>query len=218
MPAPVTVDFYFSPTSPFAWLASTQLMRLQVETGCRIDWYPVSGRLLIAAAGFDPAKAAPHSGQYQPEYRRTDLQRWARLYEQPYRPHGDVVMPDPVRLVLACITAGRFDAGQVFARALMKAIFVDGTSPADDALCLRIAQDIAGIEPHLFQPMLDDPQTAAIHAELMEKARAAGCFGVPAFVIHDGSGGHQMVWGNDRLPLVAQAVREVRAGKPAAGP
>lgn len=207
MPGPVTVDFYFSPASPFAYLAGTQMMKLQVETGCRVDWYPVSARALIKEAGYDIEQAVPHSGQFRPEYRRTDLARFARLYGVPFRDYKDVVMPNPPRLALACVAARRFDAGQVFARALMKAIFVDGTSPADDALCIKIANDTAGIEPHLFQPMLDDPETQRILDSHVQAAVAAGCFGVPSFVV----AGKEMVFGNDRLPLLRQAVLEAKA-------
>lgn len=207
MPGPVIVDFYFSPASPYAYLAGTQMMKLQVETGCRVDWYPVSARALIKAAGYDIEQAVPHSGQFRPEYRRTDLARFGRLYGVPFRDYKDVVMPNPPRLALACVAARRFDAGQVFARALMKAIFVDGASPADDALCVTIANEVAGIEPHLFQPMLDDPQTQSLLDTHVKAAADAGCFGVPSFVV----AGNEMVFGNDRLPLLRQAVLEAKA-------
>ncbi|WP_114394661.1 2-hydroxychromene-2-carboxylate isomerase [Oleisolibacter albus] len=210
MPAPIRVDFYFSPASPYAYLASTQMMQLQVETGCRVDWHPLWGRALVNAAGYNPSQAAAVSGQFRPEYRSTDLARWARLYNVPFRNHADVVIPDPQRLAIACVAAKRFDAGQVFARALMKAIFVEGRTPADEALCLSIANDTAGIEPHLFQPKMDDPETAALLDASVQAAVAAGCFGVPSFVVHHPDGGSEMVFGNDRLPLLKQAVRAAR--------
>jgi 2-hydroxychromene-2-carboxylate isomerase len=204
MPSPVIVDFYFSPASPYAYLASTQMMKLQLETGCRVDWRPISARTLIKGAGYDLEQAMPHSGQFRPDYRRLDLERFARLYGVPFRHHADVVMPDPPRLALACAAARRFDAGQVFARALMKAIFVEGVSRADDARCLAIAHEVAGIEPALFQPKLDDPETQRLMDEDAAAAVKAGCFGVPSFVVN----GKEMVFGNDRLPLLRQAVVE----------
>ncbi|HYE51498.1 MAG TPA: DsbA family protein [Azospirillaceae bacterium] len=208
MPAPVTVDFYFSPTSGYAYLASTQMLQLQIEAGCRVDWYPVSGRGLISAAGYDFAKATEVSGALRPDYRREDLARWARLYGVPFRhPDADAI-PDARRLALACVAARRFDAGQVFARALMKALFVDGRAPAGDELAVEIANDTAGIEPDLFRPMLDDPETDALHAAYVDAAVKAGCFGVPSFVV----AGRHVVFGQDRLPLLRQLVRDVKEG------
>ena len=207
MPGPVIVDFYFSPASPYAYLAGTQMMKLQIETGCRVDWYPVSARLLIKAAGYDLEQAVPHSGQFRPDYRRTDLARFARLYSVPFRDYRDVVIPDPPRLALACVAARRFDAGQVFARALMKAIFVDGTSPVDDALCATIAGQTGGIDQALFLSTLDDPETIRLQDDYVQTARSAGCFGVPSFVVN----GKEMVFGNDRLALLHQAVLEAKA-------
>lgn len=211
MPAPIRVEFYFSPASPYCYLAGSQMMALQVETGCRVDWVPLSARLLAKAAGYDPSLASPHSGQFDPAYRTADLQRWARLYKVPFRSHADVTIPDPKRLALACVAARRFDAGQVFARALMKAIFVEGRSPADDALCLSIANDTAGIEPHLFKPALEEAETARLLEENIQAALKAGCFGAPSFVVHRPGGTTEMVFGNDRLALLRQAVAEAKA-------
>lgn len=211
MPAPITVDFYFSASSPYAYLASTQMLPLQVETGCRVDWYPVWGRGLISAAGYDFAAAIPTSGALQPDYRSQDTARWARLYNVPFRDYTDVAVPDPRLLALAGIAARRFDAGQVFARALMKAIFVEGVPRADADLCIRIANDTAGIEPHLFQPMMEDAETAAILDRTIATAVADGCFGVPSFVVKGPDGARERVYGNDRLPLLKQVIREMKA-------
>jgi len=211
MPAPVRVDFYYSATSPFAYLAATQMLPLQIETGCRVDWHCVWGRGLITAAGYDYDKAKPHSGQYRADYQATDMARWAKFHAVPYSDHRAVVVPDARRLALAGVAAWRFDAGQVFARALMKAVFVDNESPADEALAVRIANDVAGIEPHLFRPMLDDPETAVLLQANIERAVADGCFGVPSFVVHGRDGAKHMVYGNDRLPLLKQVIREVQA-------
>ncbi|MFM2045062.1 MAG: hypothetical protein RLY86_3638, partial [Pseudomonadota bacterium] len=80
MPAPIRVDFYFSPSSPYAYLAGTQMLPLQIEAGCRVDWHPVWGRGVITAAGYDLAAAQPASGALQPAYRALDVARWAKLY------------------------------------------------------------------------------------------------------------------------------------------
>jgi len=211
MPAPVAVDFYYSPASGYAYLASTQMLPLQIETGCRVDWHPVWTDGLIGAAGYDLSKAVPHSGQFQRDYRRRDLERWAALYKAPFRPTDGMRIPDPRRLALACVAAKRFDAGQVFARALMKAIFVEGVAAADEDLCVRIANDTAGIEPDLFRPKLEEAETARLLDESIAAAVKAGCFGVPSFVVHMPGGGTEMVYGNDRIPLLKQVIAKAKA-------
>lgn len=211
MPAPITVDFYFSASSPYAYLASTQMLPLQIETGCRVDWYPVWGRGVISAAGYDFSAAIPTSGALQPAYRRLDTARWANLYKVPFRSDTETAIPDPRLLALAGVAARRFDAGQVFARALMKAIFVDGAPRADTDLCIRIANDTAGIEPHLFQPMMEDGETARILDSTIATAVADGCFGVPSFVVKGPNGAKEMVFGNDRIALLKQVIKEMKA-------
>lgn len=210
MPAPIPVDFYFSVSSPYAYLASTQMLPLQIETGCRVDWHPVWGRGLITAAGYDFDAVQPRLGGLQPAYRTQDCERWARLYKVPFKDAGTRI-EDARLLALACTAARRFDAGQVFARALMKAIWVEGVAVADRELCLRVANDTAGIEPHLFAPSLDDPETAAILDRTIAAAVADGCFGVPSFVAKGAGGSRQVVFGNDRIVLLKQAIAELKA-------
>jgi 2-hydroxychromene-2-carboxylate isomerase len=78
------VTFYFGPGSRYSYLASTQLPRICEETGARFIWRAVYSPELIARAGSDPFHAANRRGQYRPEYRAKDVQRWAALYGIPY--------------------------------------------------------------------------------------------------------------------------------------
>jgi 2-hydroxychromene-2-carboxylate isomerase len=202
MPGPVVVDFFFSPTSRYSYLASTRILGLQLETRCRADWHPLHLPDLQAAHGVDMfAHGRLASGQYDPGWRRRDAEDWAALYGVPFREPADVVVPDPRRMVLACVVARLHDAGQNYARRLMQAAFVEGLSPIDDAALGRLGEEAGGIPAADFVAALDAPETEAAHRATLDRALAAGCFGVPSFVV-----GGRMFWGNDRLPLVRAAL------------
>jgi 2-hydroxychromene-2-carboxylate isomerase len=190
-----TVAFYFGIGSRYSYLASTQIERLEADTGCRVLWRPVYGTDLMAARGMDPFRGTAPSGQYEAAYRTIDATRWARFYGVPY------VEPawaeHPWRgYALAAVAAGRLGNGAAYSHALFAAIFADGSGPLDDAGLAGLAR-FAGLPGDRLLADLADPQTEADHRHNIEAALAAGVFGVPSFVV-DG----EMFWGNDRLVLL----------------
>ena len=151
--APPRVDFFYGLGSRYSYLASTQIARLETETGCRVRWRPLFSGDLFAARGRDPFAGAPASGQYDWAWRRRDAERWAAYYGVPYREPDDVRF-DPRRLALACTAAARLGAVEAFSRRLFQALFVDGVSPLDDDVCVALAGD-AGLDPAGFRHAIE---------------------------------------------------------------
>ena len=87
------VDFYYSIGSRYSYLASTQIAKLEGETGCQVRWHPVNGLDIRKLRGRDPFAGEPLSGQYEWPYRRYDAECWADYYGVPFReplsPHFD---------------------------------------------------------------------------------------------------------------------------------
>jgi 2-hydroxychromene-2-carboxylate isomerase len=204
--AAATVDFFFGLGSRYSYLASTQLERLETETGCRVRWRPLFSGDLFAARGRDPFRGEPLSGQYDWAYRRRDAERWAAYYGVAYREPDDVAF-DPRRLALAGTAAARLGAVEPFSRRLFQALFVDGASPLHDEVCARLAHEI-GLDRGAFARSLGDPKTAARLASTVEEAAARGVFGVPSFVLGD-----EIYFGNDRLVLLRHTLLKT-AGTP----
>lgn len=198
-----TVDFFYGIGSRYSYLASTRLERLSAETGCAFRWRPLYSGDLFAARGRDPFAGRPVSGQYDWAYRRRDAERWAAYYGVPYREPEDVRF-DPRRLALASTAAARLGAVEAFSHGVFRTLFIAGTSPLDDAACLRIAAE-AGLDGTTFRSALDAPETADQHAATVEEAVRRGIFGVPTFAL-----GEQAFWGNDRLPLLRHTLLQGR--------
>jgi len=55
-------------------LAASQMPRLEQETGCTVDWQPVSGPDIRRLRGRDPFAGEPVSGQYDWSHRRYDAE------------------------------------------------------------------------------------------------------------------------------------------------
>ena len=203
MTGAASIDFFYGLGSRYSYLASTQLDRLAVETGCRVRWRPLFSGDLFAARGRNPFAGVPPSGQYDWAYRRRDAERWAACYGVPYREPEDVAF-DPRRLALACTAAARLGAVEPFSQGLFRALFVDGTSPLDDEVCATLARD-AGLDQTAFRRSLEQPETASDLAATVQEAVARGVFGVPSFVLGD-----EIYFGNDRLVLLRHALLQAR--------
>ena len=176
--APPRVDFFYGLGSRYSYLASTQIARLETETGCRVRWRPLFSGDLFAARGRDPFAGAPASGQYDRAWRRRDAERWAAYYGVPYREPDDVRF-DPRRLALACAAAARLGAVEAFSRRLFRALFVDGVSPLDDDVCVGLAGD-AGLDPAGFRRALERPRPRRIWRRRSRKRSRAASSACPA--------------------------------------
>lgn len=199
-PPPVTgtVDVYFDVSSPFAYLALTQLPAL-VAAGATVNLVPI----LLGALFRDIGQAnVPMFAMPPPKLRYigTEMSRWARWWGVPF------AMPTkfPQRTVtaqrLALLAAEASPAeGLRMAIALGRAMWAHGANLEDDGVLeTLLRREDVPIE------WLADTRSARIKQALADntaRARAANVFGVPTFVVD----GH-LFWGQDRLELVARAL------------
>lgn len=197
------IDFYYGIASRYSYLASTQIVALESECGCVVDWRPLSSRALIPMSGFDPFRETGSSGQYDWTYRQADAEAWADYYGVSFKEPPDALKFDDAliqRLALACAAAARLGRAAAFSRTLFAVIFADGSVPSDIATLTGHARR-AGLDAGAFESALSDPATQTALAATAAEAHARGAFGVPTFFLGD-----RMFWGNDRLVLLRHAL------------
>ena len=203
---PAFVDFFYGLGSRYSYLASTQIARLEADTGCRVRWRAPYSADLFSLRGADPFQGKALSGQYAWPYRRFDAECWADYYGVPFREPDDVEA-DWRLLALAATAADRLGAVERFSRFAFAAVFVEGASPLDAVACLRLAGEI-GLDRSAFQIALDAPATADALTATVGDAHRLGVFGVPSLAI-----GSQVYWGNDRLPIVRHVLLKERTSE-----
>jgi 2-hydroxychromene-2-carboxylate isomerase len=191
-----TVRFYYSVGSRYSYLASTQVGKLERETGCEVHWRPLYSVDLYKLRGVSPFEGKPVSGQYDWDYRRRDAERWAEYYSVPYKEPRGVVEFDPRLLAHACAAADALGAARPYSESMFSAIFAEGLPKIGEGECLERAEAV-GLSREAFTREFASPGPARRLAETAEEAHSAGAFGVPTFVVDD-----EIFWGNDRLVLV----------------
>ena len=191
-----TVDFYFDLSSPYSYLAATQLAALERTSGCAIAWKPMVLAAVFKSAGNTMPAACPPKAKYMLD----DLGRWARQYGVEFRMTSrfPVNAIKPMRLVLAAEPEGR--AGAV-ALAAFRALWVNDRAITDGAELRAIAKE-AGLDPERALAAIETPEIKDRLRAHTDAAVRRGAFGAPAIFVDD-----QLFWGNDRLHFVEAALR-----------
>jgi len=189
------IEFFYGIGSRYSYLASSQMERLERDTGATVRWRPLYSGVLMERRGLDPFKGAPASGQYEAAYRTRDVTRWAEYYGVPFH-DPDWEALDWQRFAFAAIAADRMGGVVPFTKNLFDAVFGAGVAPTTDADLARIA-DRSALDGRELVRLSDDSETQARHDRTIADALAAGVFGVPSFVTEG-----ELFWGNDRLVLL----------------
>jgi 2-hydroxychromene-2-carboxylate isomerase len=184
------LTFYYDFSSPFSYLAATQIERIAAEAGARVRWRPILLGALFRQIGTPDVPLFEMSPPKRTYFSR-DLQHWAAYWGVPLRWPSRFPMRTvaPLRLALATEAAGG-DIAAVSC-AIFSAYWADDRDIADPAVLAQFG-DLAAIGT----PAIKDALRAST-----DEAIAAGVFGVPSFLVR----GH-LFWGQDRLALVARAL------------
>jgi 2-hydroxychromene-2-carboxylate isomerase len=190
---PREVTFYYDFSSPYSYLAATQIDAVAASVGGTVRWRPFLLGALFKQLGTPnvPLMAFPQAKQ---DWSRNDLYDWAGHWGVPFRWPSRFPMRTvtALRMALAVDDAARPD----LSRRIYHAYWSEDRDINDPAVLAAIAGDAALVEraqtdPALKQALIDST----------EAAHAAGACGAPFFVV-----GEQIFWGQDRLRLVARAL------------
>ncbi len=188
------VDFYFDLSSPYSYLAATQMRSLGERTGAEVAWKPMVLGAVFKTVGNEMPARVPNKARWMSR----DLSRWAEHYGVPFRlsSHFPVNAIKAMRLVLV-------DDAKAAAVALagFAAMWVDDLSLGDEGVLRSVAQT-GGLDPDRALAAIDQPQIKDRLRQNTEEAVARGAFGAPALCVGD-----ELFWGNDRLHFVEAALR-----------
>jgi 2-hydroxychromene-2-carboxylate isomerase len=193
-----TFDFYFDFGSPAAYLAFTQLEKLQSETGSTAVYKPMLLGGVFQATGNHSPATIPAKGKYT----FVDFSRYAKRYGVPYNmnPHFPI---NTLMLMRGAMGLQQTNSMQFLAycTAIFNAIWVDNLNMNDPATVGKVLYD-KGFEPTALMALCGEQATKDALKVATEEAISRGVFGAPTFFV-----GEQMFWGQDRLDWVREALR-----------
>ena len=195
-----TVDYYFAPQSPWAYLGHQRLADIAQRTGATVRVMPIDlgGKVFPISGGLPLGQRAPQ----RQAYRLVEMQRFSQHLNLPlnlkpqYFPVGG---DDAARLIIAADLALGSAGALAMAGAILTACWAQQRNMADDQVLAELVQ-----EQKLPASLLAQSHSQAVqerYEACTQAAIDAGVFGAPSYVV-DG----EVFWGQDRLDFVERAL------------
>ena len=193
---PLTIDYYFAPQSPYAYLGHARFDAIARAAKATIRVLPVDlgGKVFPVSGGLPLAKRAPQ----RLAYRLLELKRFSEWLDVPLNPqpkYFPVNGDDAAKLIIAVDAKDGTAAAMKFASAVMRAVWSNERNIADEAVLVALLA-----EQHLSAARLEEAHSQAVHERYeldTQLAIDAGVFGAPSYVVNG-----EIFWGQDRLDFL----------------
>lgn len=191
-PSGRTVEVFWDFSSPFAYLASTQLGALGTRTGATVISRPMLLGGLFKSIGQNDVPLSTFSEAKQ-RHVMNDLHRWAAYWKVPFVfPSRFPIVTVKALRVWYALPEERRDR---FRDACFRAYWAEDRDIGDDAVLASCVGDETLATEALAKTASDEVKLAL--RKTTEEAAAKGVFGAPTFIV-DG----EVYWGQDRLEMV----------------
>ena len=193
------IEFFYDLSSPYSYLASTQVDAVAAREGATVAWRPfLLGAVFKATGNVMPAACPPKA-----KYMFQDLARWAARYGVPFHfsQHFPVNALKAERLIVGAARSDEAVAHRL-ARAAFHALWGGPDRDLTSEAVLRELAIEAGLDAVSAIAALDDQAVKDALRANCDEAIRRGSFGAPTFFV-----GEQLFVGNDRLDFVAEALR-----------
>ena len=191
------IDFYFDISSPYSYLAHTQIRKYEKETGDKINYMPIFlgglHRLAdITAPGLNPLRG---------KYLIKDLKLFADKYKIKYQ-FNRYFPIKTIQIMRGAIVAGQSDYFQNYIDKFFIAAWVDSLNLNDEKIFEKFLKNM-DINYSDFIQKLSNPKIKDELKDRTDTAFKKGIFGAPTFVVNG-----KMFWGQDRLEFVFKEAKK----------
>lgn len=199
------IECFFDCSSPWTYLAFHNLQPLARELDEEVRWHPI-----LVGGIFNAVNPSVYAAREKPvpvkaAYHLKDLGDWARSAGLQIRMPPSVFPVNSVKAMRACLVLDAQGKLVPFARAVFEAYWGRDEDISTDAVLRRICGELGVDADWLFAEIARPEIKDALRANAEELMRRGG-FGSPTIFVN----GDDLYFGNDRLPLVREAVLRAR--------
>ena len=196
-----TIDYYFAPQSPWAYLGHQRLITIARAAQAEVRVMPVDlgGKVFPISGGLPLPKRAPQ----RQAYRLLEIKRYSDHLQIPLNPqprffpvNGD----DAARLIIAVDQHDGAEAAMKIAGAVLRACWAQERNMADAKVLAELLAEQGLAAARLEQSYSQSVQER--YEAYTQQAIDAGVFGAPTYSI-DG----ELFWGQDRLDFVERKLQ-----------
>lgn len=190
-------EFWFDFGSPAAYLAFTQISKIEADMGAQAIYRP----MLLGGVFQATENRSPASVQAKGKYIFVDFARFAKRYGVPLNSNPNF----PINTLLLMRGAAGMQQNQPdrflsYCSAMFNAIWVDAQNMNDPVTVGQVLAK-AGFDPQALLALANAQDTKDALKAATEEAVKRGVFGAPTFFV-----GNQMFWGQDRIDFVKEAL------------
>jgi len=196
-----TIDYYFTPQSPWAYLGHARFAQLAQAAGVAVRVLPIDlgGKVFPISGGLPLGQRAPQ----RQAYRLLELRRHSDFLGLPLhvKPKFFPVSGDDAsRLIIAVDLHDGSDAAMKISGAVFSACWAQERHIANEKVLAELLEE-CGLDASRLEQSYSQAVQERYEANT-EQAIRTGVFGAPSYLI-DG----EMFWGQDRLDFVERRLR-----------
>jgi 2-hydroxychromene-2-carboxylate isomerase len=195
------VECFFDCSSPWTYFAFENLLLMQKEIGVTIQWRPI-----LVGGVFNAVNPSVHDAREKPvpakaAYNKKDQQDWARYLGLPIHYRPSVFPVNSVKAMRACFVLEPEGKLVPFARETFKAYWTDNQDISQVPVLSEICRKV-DVDPDRLLAAIDQQPIKDLLRSTTQELMDRGGFGSPTMFV----GGDDMYFGNDRMPLIKDAV------------
>jgi 2-hydroxychromene-2-carboxylate isomerase len=195
------LECFFDCSSPWTYFAFESLLRMQDEIAVTIKWRP-----FLVGGVFNAVNQSVYNSRDAPvpaksAYSKKDQQDWARYLGLAIHYRPSVFPVNSVKAMRACIVLEPEGKLVAFAGATFKAYWTDDEDISRVGVLTEICRSLDIDADRLLTAIEQQPVKDTLRSNTQE-AIDRGAFGSPTIFV----GGDDMYFGNDRMPLIKDAV------------
>ena len=195
------LEFFFDISSPWTYLAFHNIQPLARECNVPVQWKPILVGGIFNSVNPSVYEFRSKGVPAKQRYLVKDLGDWSRHTGLKITFPPKIFPINSVKAMRACIVLDAQDKLPDFARSVFEAYWRDELDITQDRVLAGICASV-GVEA---QPVLLAIGTPAVKDQLRQNTEdliARGGFGSPTIIVN----GDDLYFGNDRLPLVREAL------------
>jgi 2-hydroxychromene-2-carboxylate isomerase len=200
------IEFFFDCSSPWTYLAFHNIQPLAAEFGVPIVWRPILVGGIFNTINPTVYASREHPVPQKAAYMLKDIQDWARVAGLKIKMPPAVFPVNSVKAMRACIVLEPQGRLVDFARGMFEIYWGEDQDISQDTVLVEVCRRV-GVEPDLLFAAIG---TQAVKDQLKantDEVMRRGGFGSPTIFV----GGDDMYFGNDRMPLIRDALERARA-------
>ncbi len=199
------IEFFFDCSSPWTWLAFHNIQPMIAELQVPVQWKPVLVGGIFNAVNPSVYEFREKGVPAKQAYLRKDLQDWARHCGLHIVFPPRVFPVNSVKAMRGCLWLAPQGLLVPFASAVFEAYWSREQDISQDEVLAPLVRAL-GVDEAAFFAGIAQPDIKAQLKANTDEVIARGGFGSPTIFV----GGDDMYFGNDRLPLVREAVLRAR--------